>query len=119
MPQARKSWSLREPITILEETNALALTNPWVMIWNRTKPAILIVEPRNITPKCTEVLNAIIFLESNQLLRNIDITITAENAIPNPKFMYHIDNVTLATTIVDECSKEETGVGLSIAIGSQ
>jgi len=26
--------------------------------------------------------------------------------------------VTLATTIVDECKRDETGVGLSIAIGS-
>jgi hypothetical protein len=28
-------------------------------------------------------------------------------------------NVTPATTIVEECSKDETGVGLSIAMGSQ
>jgi len=30
-----------------------------------------------------------------------------------------IDKVTLATTIVEECKSEDTGVGLSIAIGNQ
>lgn len=49
----------------------------------------------------------------------MDIITTAQKAIPKPKFIYHMDSVTLATTIVDECSNEETGVGLSIAIGNQ
>jgi hypothetical protein len=53
------------------------------------------------------------------LLRNKDIITTAVNAIPNLKFIYHMESVTLATTIVEECNKDETGVGLSIAIGSQ
>jgi len=29
-----------------------------------------------------------------------------------------MDKVTLATTIVEECKRDDTGVGLSIAIGS-
>jgi hypothetical protein len=49
----------------------------------------------------------------------MDMIITATNAMPNLKFIYHIDKVTPATTIVEECNKEETGVGPSIAIGNQ
>jgi hypothetical protein len=49
----------------------------------------------------------------------MDIITTAVRAIPNPKFMYHIESVTLATTIVEECNRDETGVGPSIAIGNQ
>jgi len=30
-----------------------------------------------------------------------------------------IDNMTPATTIVEECSSDDTGVGLSMAIGNQ
>jgi len=44
---------------------------------------------------------------------------TAVKAIAKPKFIYHIESVTPATTMVDECNKEETGVGLSIAMGNQ
>jgi len=39
---------------------------------------------------------------------------------PNTKLPPNIiDNITLATTIVEECSSEDTGVGLSMAIGNQ
>jgi hypothetical protein len=72
-----------------------------------------------MTPRCTDVLKAIIFLESNQLLRKTDIIRTAVRAIPKPKFIYHIESVTPATTIVEECNKDETGVGPSIAMGNQ
>jgi hypothetical protein len=44
---------------------------------------------------------------------------TAVKAIPKPKFIYHIESVTLATTMVEECNRDETGVGPSIAIGNQ
>jgi hypothetical protein len=73
---------------------------------------------RNIITKCTEVLKAIIFLPSNHAGRNKDIIITAE--IPNTRLPPNIiDNMTPATTIVEECNNDETGVGLSIAMGSQ
>jgi len=68
--------------------------------------------------KWTDVLNAIIFFLSNQAGRNIDIITRADN--PRTRLpLSIIDNITLATTIVEECSKEDTGVGLSIAIGNQ
>ncbi len=35
------------------------------------------------------------------------------------QFTNRINKKTLATTIVEECNKEDTGVGLSIALGNQ
>jgi len=72
----------------------------------------------NITTKCTEVLKAIIFFLSNHAGRNNDIMIkavTLNTILP----LSIIDNMTLATTIVEECKSEETGVGLSMAMGNQ
>jgi len=68
--------------------------------------------------KWTDVLRAIIFFLSNQAGRNKDMIITADRL--NTKLPPNIiDNITLATTIVEECSSDDTGVGLSIAMGSQ
>jgi len=68
--------------------------------------------------KWTEVLSAIIFLPSNQAGKNKDITIIADK--PKTRLPPSIiDNMTPATTIVEECSSDDTGVGLSIAIGNQ
>jgi len=64
------------------------------------------------------VLRAIIFLPSNHAGRNNDMIMIADR--PNTKLPPSIiDNITLATTIVEECSSEDTGVGPSIAIGNQ
>jgi len=68
--------------------------------------------------KWTDVLSAIIFLPSNQAGKNNDIIMTADNLKTKlPPSI--IDNMTPATTIVEECSSDDTGVGLSIAIGNQ
>jgi len=73
---------------------------------------------KNITARCTEVLRAIIFLPSNHAGKNSDIIITAVR--PRIRFpLKIIDSMTLATTMVEECNKEDTGVGPSIAIGNQ
>jgi hypothetical protein len=71
-----------------------------------------------INDKCTEVLNAIIFLASYQFARNT-LTITSPNIPIILTFTISIPKVTPATTIVEECNNEDTGVGLSIAIGNQ
>jgi hypothetical protein len=118
-PQYRKSWEPIDEIVIPDETNALAFRNPCVIICITTSPGILIDAPINITQRCTAVLNAIIFLASNQEGKNKDIMImpTTDNTIllkPN-----NMDNITPATTIVDECNRDDTGVGPSMAIGSQ
>jgi hypothetical protein len=64
------------------------------------------------------VLNAIIFFPSNQAGKNNDIIIIADR--PKVKLPLNIiDNITPATTIVEECNNDDTGVGLSIAIGNQ
>jgi len=68
--------------------------------------------------KWTDVLSAIIFFLSNQAGKNKDmITIADRPKIRLPPSI--IDNITPATTIVEECSNDDTGVGLSIAMGSQ
>jgi len=72
----------------------------------------------NIITRWTDVLRAIIFLPSNQAGKNNDIIIIADR--PRTRLpLSIIDNITLATTIVEECSSDDTGVGLSIAIGNQ
>lgn len=73
------------------------------------------------------VLNAIIFFISNQLEANtLDIIVVnlLKKVIISIEVWFNIKenfilSNTLATTIVDECSNEDTGVGLSIAIGNQ
>jgi len=72
-----------------------------------------------MTTKCTDVLRATIFLPSYHPLRYkliINIPIIGMAILIS---MYIIPKNTLATTIVEECSRLDTGVGPSIAMGNQ
>jgi len=106
------------PIFTPEDTKQVALTKACVKICIKQTPYILQDTARNIVTKWTDVLSAIIFFLSNQAGKNRDIITIADR----PKIrlpLSIIDNMTLATTIVEECSNDDTGVGLSIAIGNQ
>jgi len=93
--------------------------NPWVTMWNTTKPYIPLDTAISITTKCTEVLSAIIFFPSYHPLRYrlIISNLTLGSNILSSNI--NIAKKTLATTIVDECNRLLTGVGPSIAMGSQ
>jgi len=101
-----------------EDTKQVALTNACVKICIKQIPYILQDTARNIITRCTDVLRAIIFLPSNQAGRNSDMITSADR--PKTKLPPKIiESITPATTIVEECSNDDTGVGLSIAMGSQ
>jgi len=116
--QPRNSCVLVIPIFTPEDTKQVALTKACVKICIKQTPYIPQDTARNIITRCTDVLRAIIFLPSNQAGKNNDmITIADKPKVKLPPNI--IDNITLATTMVEECSSDDTGVGLSIAMGSQ
>jgi len=114
----RSSWTPVIPILTLDDTKHVALTNACVKICIRQTPYIPQDTDKNMTTKCTEVLSAIIFFPSNHDGKNNDIITIVD--IPRTKLLPSImDNMTPATTIVEECNNEDTGVGPSMAIGNQ
>jgi len=116
--QLRNSCVLVIPIFTPEDTKQVALTKACVKICIKQTPYIPQDTAKNMTTKCTDVLRAIIFLPSNQAGKNMDIIIIADR--PRIRLpLSIIDNITLATTIVEECNSDDTGVGPSIAIGNQ
>jgi len=118
MAQVRNSWVLVILIFTPDDTKHVALTNACVRICIRQILYIPHDTARNIITKCTDVLSATIFFLSNQAGKNSDmikIAVSLKTKLP----LSIIDNITLATTIVEECSSDDTGVGPSIAIGSQ
>jgi len=114
----RNSCVLVIPIFTPEDTKQVALTKACVKICIKQILYILQETARNMITKWTDVLSAIIFLPSNQAGRNKDIIIIADK--PKTRLPPNIiDNMTPATTIVEECNSDDTGVGLSIAMGNQ
>merc|ERR1712187_750838 len=93
------------------------LTIPCNIIYTTTTEYNPITDNNTINTKWIEVEYAIFFFTSicpiiliaNKITTNTIGTLLGINII----------RYTLATTIVDECNKDETGVGLSIATGNQ
>lgn len=118
IPHVRISCLPTYEIATPEITNAVALINACVIIWNKVNPSIPLIIVKAMTPRCTEVLNAIIFLTSNHLPRKSMGRVTAIT-LTQLSNLTSILNITPATTMVEECNNEETGVGPSMAIGNQ
>jgi DNA-directed RNA polymerase subunit H (RpoH/RPB5) len=104
----------------------IAFEKAWKTIWKIINLKLNKVITKHINLNWLVVENATTFFKSNQnlakILENIEVKIPK---VPKIKiklklYMYDkiMDKVTLATTIVDEWSKDDTGVGLSIAIGN-
>lgn len=117
-PHSRISCTLTIPILTLDATKHEALIKACVMICIIHIPYTPNETARNITARCTEVLNAIIFFPSNHDGKKSDMSITVVSPIVILPLRV-IASTTPATTIVDECNRDDTGVGPSIAIGNQ
>lgn len=104
----------------------MAFENAWKIIWKIIKPKLSKIILKHIKPNWLVVENATTFFKSNQnvakTLENIEVKIPKIPKIKMKLKLYIkdkiIDKDTPATTIVDECKSEDTGVGLSIAIGN-
>lgn len=107
--------------------NKVALNKAWVNKWKKAK----LYSPKDkiliIKPNCLNVDRAIIFFKSNSKFApnpaiNIVILPTNNKIIikfPDNKQLNRISKYTPAVTKVDECTKDETGVGAAIAAGNQ
>lgn len=109
--------------------NSMALKNAWVQIWRKAKYGWLIPSVTIIRPSWLDVEKATIFLISFWVRAQIAVN----NVVIAPRHSMAVMIVLLlevsgwnriirktpATTIVLECSRAETGVGPSIAEGSQ
>jgi len=90
------------------------------------KPKFIKIILKHIKPNWLVVENATTFFKSNQnvakILENMEVKIPKIPKIKIKLKLYikdkSIDKVTPATTMVEECKSDETGVGLSIAIGN-
>jgi len=104
----------------------IAFENAWKIMWKIIKPKFIKIILKHIKPSWLVVENATTFFKSNQnvakILENIEVKIPKIPKIKMKLKLYikdkSIDKVTPATTIVDECKSEDTGVGPSIAIGN-
>jgi len=123
----RESWEeLKVCKTSLVLMKIIAFENAWKIMWKIIKPKLNKIILKHIRPSWLVVENATTFFKSNQnlakILENMDVKIPK---VPKTKIKLKlyvwdktIERVTLATTIVDECKSEDTGVGPSIAIGN-
>jgi len=123
----RESWEeLKVCKTNLVLLKIIAFENAWKIIWKIIKPKFIKIILKHIKPNWLVVENATTFFKSNQnvakILENIEVKIPKIPKIKIKLKLYvkdkSIDKVTPATTIVDECKSEDTGVGPSIAIGN-
>lgn len=105
--------------TCLQFTKALALTSLCVIICIITNLHMPNLTIHIITDRCTEVLNAIIFFPSYHEGKIMPIITNPIILTAIPLSKYSDPSTTPATTIVEECNSDDTGVGPSIAIGNQ
>jgi len=123
----RNSWLLSFLwIKTPEHINREALKRAWETRWknpNTTSPKEMAL---TINPSWLNVEKAIIFLRSHSKIAIIPAKIKVVTDIKNIIFLYtwnkeknRIIKNTPAVTKVEECTKEETGVGAAIAAGNQ
>ena len=124
----RISWLLLFPwIKTLEDIKIIDLKKAWKHKWTKVTWINPIPKLIIIIPNWLVVLKAITFFMSNWLIPHsaLDNIVNALSIVTNSpieefKLSHNrISKNTPATTIVEEWSNDETGVGLSIALGNQ
>lgn len=128
-PIFRMSWSFTVWITVPEHKNRSALKKAWVQMWKNASSGSFRPIATIIRPSWLEVEKAMIFLMSFCVVaqialksveiaprHSVNVRICGMGAIVGN---IRISRNTPATTIVLEWSRAETGVGPSIAAGSQ
>lgn len=114
-------------IGILVDIKIIAFEKAWYKIWKIKSLKFKNLTVKSINLNWLVVLKATTFFKSNQpkakSLEKKEVKILNNLKTDKNFVVYNLlnftDKNTLATTIVDECKRDETGVGPSIAIGSQ
>lgn len=114
-------------IGILVDIKIIAFEKAWYKIWKIKSLKFKNLTVKSINLSWLVVLKATTFFKSNQpkarrpekkevkILNNLKI----DKNFVEYNLLNFTDKNTLATTIVEECKSDETGVGPSMAIGSQ
>lgn len=114
-------------IGILVDIKIIAFEKAWYKMWKIKSLKFKNLTVKSINLSWLVVLKATTFFKSNQpkarrpekkevkILNNLKI----DKNFVEYSLLNFTDKNTLATTIVEECKSDETGVGPSMAIGSQ